>query len=176
MDMAADGASQQAAPQRLKRPIVSCRGKYMYILHAVIVSPLKIHHMLCHSLSVTLAAHCVKKSCYPRLPSRRLPGTITGTMERMSKQLVLSGRLKPEARLGLEISKFAQSLDDERRREFRRMQTAKGSQISGWDVIKVTEEINQEGARHNRKHKSFTFYCFPPIVFLSIPGCIICSR
>ncbi|KAI7788245.1 hypothetical protein LA080_012312 [Diaporthe eres] len=70
-------------------------------------------------------------------------------MERMSKKLVLSGRLKPEARLGLEISRFAQSLDDERRKEFRRMQTAKGSQISGWDVIKVTEEINQEGARHH---------------------------
>lgn len=89
-------------------------------------------------------------------------------MERMSKQLVLSGRLKPEARLGLEISKFAQSLDDERRKEFRRMQTAKGSQISGWDVIKVTEEINQEGARHHRKHKSSAFY----YMFLSVPGCI----
>lgn len=79
-------------------------------------------------------------------------------MDRVSKQLVLSGKLKPEARLGLEISKFAQSLDDERRKEFRRMQTAKGNQISGWDVIKVTEEINQEGARRHRKHKkSFIF-------------------
>lgn len=71
-------------------------------------------------------------------------------MERTSKQLVLSGRLKPEARLGLEISNFAQSLDDDRRGEFRRMQTAKGGQISGWDVIKVTEEINQEGGRSHR--------------------------
>lgn len=83
-------------------------------------------------------------------------------MDRVSKQLVLSGKLKPEARLGLEISKFAQSLDDERREEFRRMQTAKGSQISGWDVIKVTEQINQEGARRHRrcsKSSPFTVTC-----------------
>lgn len=78
-------------------------------------------------------------------------------MDRVSKQLSLSGKLKPEARLGLAISEFAQSLDDERRQEFQRMQTAKGSQISGWDVIRVTEEINQEGARRHRKHESSSF-------------------
>lgn len=72
-------------------------------------------------------------------------------MDRLSKQLVLSGELKPEARLGLEISNFAQSLDDERRTEFRRMQTAKNNQLAGWDVIKVTEEINRDGARRHRK-------------------------
>ncbi|KAG6358671.1 hypothetical protein INS49_012189 [Diaporthe citri] len=71
-------------------------------------------------------------------------------MERMSKQLILSGKLKPEVRLGIEISNFAQSLDDERREEFRRMQTAKGIHLSGWDVIRVTEEINQEGSRRHR--------------------------
>lgn len=71
-------------------------------------------------------------------------------MELVSKQLALSGRLKPEARLGLAISEFAQSLDDGRRREFRRMQTAKCTHISSRDVIKVTEEINQEGARRHR--------------------------
>lgn len=71
-------------------------------------------------------------------------------MELVSKQFALSGRLKPEARLGLAISEFAQSLDDERRKEFRRMQAAGSTQISGRDVIKVTEEINQEGARRHR--------------------------
>lgn len=87
-------------------------------------------------------------------------GTATAPMDRVSKQLVLSGKLKPEARLGLEISKFAQSLDDERREEFRRMQSARGNQISGWDVIKVTEQINQEGSRRHRKPQNlfpFTF-------------------
>lgn len=73
-------------------------------------------------------------------------------MERMSKQLILSGKLKPEVRLGIEISNFAQSLDDGRREEFRLMQTAKGTHLSGWDVIKVTEEINQEGSRRHSKH------------------------
>lgn len=83
-------------------------------------------------------------------------------MDRVSKQLVLSGKLKPEARLGLEISKFAQSLDDERRKEFRRMQSAKGNQLSGWDVIRVTEEINREGSRRHRKHLNFL-----PLPFLA---------
>lgn len=71
-------------------------------------------------------------------------------MERMSKQLALSGRLKPEARLGLKISEFAQSLDDERKKDFRSMQTTQGAQISGHDVIKMTEEFNQEGTRRHR--------------------------
>lgn len=71
-------------------------------------------------------------------------------MDLVSKQLALTGRLKPEARLGLAISEFAQSLDIERRREFQCKQTAKETKISGQDVIKVTEEINQEGARRHR--------------------------
>lgn len=71
-------------------------------------------------------------------------------MELVSKQLGLSGRLKPEARLGLAISEFAQNLDDERRKEFRSMQTTQEAKISGRDIIKMTEEINQEGARRHR--------------------------
>lgn len=86
-------------------------------------------------------------------------------MERMSKQLILSGKLKPEVRLGIEISNFAQSLDDERREEFRRMQTAKGIHLSGWDVIKVTEEINQEGSRRHRTYSSSLFTTFPLLCF-----------
>lgn len=44
-------------------------------------------------------------------------------MERMSKQLVLSGRLKPHMRLGVAISEVAQALDGDSKNEFRRMQT-----------------------------------------------------
>lgn len=71
-------------------------------------------------------------------------------MELVSKQFALNGRLKPEARLGLAISEFARSLDDERRQEFQSVQRTQDAHISGRDVIKMTEEINQEGARRHR--------------------------
>lgn len=71
-------------------------------------------------------------------------------MELVSKQLALNGRLKPEVRLGLAISEFAQVLDSERRKEFRSMQSTQDAQICGRDIIKMTEEINQEGARRHR--------------------------
>lgn len=71
-------------------------------------------------------------------------------MELVSKQIALTGPLRPEARLGLAISEFAQSLDSDRKREFRRIQTWKSTHLSGHDVIKLTEEINQEGARRHR--------------------------
>lgn len=71
-------------------------------------------------------------------------------MELVSKQFALNGRLKPEARLGLAISEFAQSLNSERREEFRSMQKTQDPYISGRDIIKITEEINQEGARRHR--------------------------
>ncbi|KAJ0120131.1 hypothetical protein J7T55_000986 [Diaporthe amygdali] len=86
----------------------------------------------------------------PCWPEGRFPELVARPMELVSKQLALSGRLKPEARLGLAISEFAQSLNSEQRREFQSMQSAKCTQISGRDVIKVTEEINQEGARRHR--------------------------
>lgn len=71
-------------------------------------------------------------------------------MELVSKQLALSGRLKPEARLGLAISEFAQILDSEHKRAFQSMQNAQNAQISGRDIIKMTEEINQKGAHRHR--------------------------
>lgn len=71
-------------------------------------------------------------------------------MERMSKQLAVSGQLKAEVRLGLAISEFVEVLDSKRRREFRSMQTSQDAKISGRDIIKMTEEINQEGARRHR--------------------------
>ncbi|KAG6368418.1 hypothetical protein INS49_002625 [Diaporthe citri] len=73
-------------------------------------------------------------------------------MERVSKQLILStqsGRLKPDVRLGVAVSEFAETLDEDRKREFQKMQTA-GTQLSGRDAIRVTEELNRDSEwRHS---------------------------
>ncbi|KUI54145.1 hypothetical protein VP1G_01639 [Cytospora mali] len=71
-------------------------------------------------------------------------------MEHTSKWLsTLSGHLKPQVRLGLAISEFAQALDEDRKHDFRRMQDASNNQLSGADVIKVTEQINKDGERRH---------------------------
>lgn len=41
----------------------------------------------------------------------------------MSKALILAGRLKPDARLGLELSEFATALDEENRKTFVNMRS-----------------------------------------------------
>lgn len=72
-------------------------------------------------------------------------------MERVSRQLILStqsGRLKPDVRLGVAVSEFAQILDDDRKRDFQKMQTA-GTQLSGRDAIRVTEELNRDSERRH---------------------------
>lgn len=71
-------------------------------------------------------------------------------MALVSKRLALSGQLKPEARLGLAISEFANILDSEGKKEFRSLQDTQDKRISSRDIIKMTEEINQEGARRHR--------------------------
>ncbi|KAG8159843.1 hypothetical protein KVR01_010480 [Diaporthe batatas] len=70
-------------------------------------------------------------------------------MEALSKQLILStqsGRLKPDVRLGVAISEFAQSLGEDRKREFQKMQTS-STQLCGRDAIRVTEELNRDSER-----------------------------
>lgn len=82
-------------------------------------------------------------------------------MERVSKQLILStqsGRLKPEVRLGVAVSEFAQTLDDDRKREFRKMQTA-GTQLSGRDAIRVTEELNRDSERRHCTWRPYGTKC-----------------
>lgn len=71
-------------------------------------------------------------------------------MKFVSKQIALSGKLKPEARLGLAITESAQGLEDEQKRDFQSIRMTENTQISGRDVIKVTEEINQAGARRHQ--------------------------
>lgn len=82
-------------------------------------------------------------------------------MEAISKQLVLStqsGRLKPDVRLGVAVSEFAQSLDDDRKREFHKMQTA-GTQLCGRDAIRVTEELNRKSERSHHTWRPYGTKC-----------------
>lgn len=72
-------------------------------------------------------------------------------MEHSSKQLALAGRLKPEARLGVALSEFAQVLDSKRREEFRKSQSSTGLAPSGSDVIGFTETLNREGRRRHKQ-------------------------
>ncbi|ROV98758.1 hypothetical protein VMCG_06727 [Cytospora schulzeri] len=76
-------------------------------------------------------------------------------MKNTSRQLVLSGRLKPQVRLGVAISEFAQALDEDRKSDFRQMQNASGNQLLASDVIKVTEEINKDGGRRHAAWRSY---------------------
>ena len=78
------------------------------------------------------------------------PRALAMPMELVSKQLALNGQLKPEARLVLAITEFAGTLDSKRREEFRSMQNTQDAQLSCRDIIKMTEEINREGARRHR--------------------------
>lgn len=82
-------------------------------------------------------------------------------MEAISQQLVLStqgARLKPDVRLGFAISEFAQSLDDDRKREFQKMQTA-GTQLCGRDAIRVTEELNRNSERRHHTWQPYGTKC-----------------
>lgn len=85
-------------------------------------------------------------------------------MEHTSKQLVLSGSLKPEARLGFAISEFAQALDDDRRRQFQLTQATCSKHLSGLDVVRITEEINKDGSQ---RHRSWRAYGTKVGIFLS---------
>ncbi|KAK2598550.1 hypothetical protein N8I77_011954 [Diaporthe amygdali] len=82
-------------------------------------------------------------------------------MERISKQLVLStqsGLLKPDVRLGVAVSEFAQTLDEDRKREFQKMQSA-GTQLSGRDAICLTEELNQDSERRHCTWRPYGTKC-----------------
>lgn len=61
-------------------------------------------------------------------------------------------------------SEFAQALDEDRKSEFRRMQSASNNSLSGLDVIKVTEEINKDG---ERRHSAWRPYGTKVYSFLS---------
>ena len=76
-------------------------------------------------------------------------------MENTTKHLALSGRLKAEVRLGHAISAFATVLDSKPRNEFRALQLRRDFLPSGRDVIRLTEEINQEGQRRHRAWRPY---------------------
>lgn len=68
----------------------------------------------------------------------------------MSKALILAGRLKPDARLGLALSEFATALDEENWKTFVKMRSSPSAVPTASDVIRVTEELNREAARRHR--------------------------
>lgn len=60
-------------------------------------------------------------------------------------------QLPPELKLIQAVSEFEQGLDRERKRDFMKLKAqCRGSPPTASDVIKITEELNREGAqRHN---------------------------
>ncbi|KAI1660657.1 hypothetical protein F4813DRAFT_300487 [Daldinia decipiens] len=68
----------------------------------------------------------------------------------MYKALVLAGRLKPDARLGLALCEFTTTLDEESRRIFVKMRSSPSAVPTASDVIRVTEELNREWAKRHR--------------------------
>ncbi|KAK3935265.1 hypothetical protein QBC46DRAFT_358398 [Diplogelasinospora grovesii] len=71
-----------------------------------------------------------------------------GSNDLMNLAKVQTPKLKPEIRLAQAISEFAASLDDGRRATFKTLQT--NSPPSPTEVIRLTEEINRDGARMHR--------------------------
>ncbi|KAM7212606.1 hypothetical protein V8F06_012027 [Rhypophila decipiens] len=77
-------------------------------------------------------------------------------MAMITKALTLSGRLKPEARLGVALSEFAEALEEKQKRRFLQMRVQSNKFApSAEDVIRMTEELNREGAR---LHKTWQPY------------------
>ncbi|KAH7153576.1 hypothetical protein EDB81DRAFT_631269, partial [Dactylonectria macrodidyma] len=72
-------------------------------------------------------------------------------MENTSKAIVAAGRLKPEIRLAKAVSDFATTLDEDQRRNFKRLKSR--SPPSSADVISFTEELSRTGAH---LHRSWT--------------------
>lgn len=75
-------------------------------------------------------------------------------MDYTTKQLALNGRMKLEVRLGVAISDFAASLDEQRRQQFRLLRTASSKRLAGFDVIRITEDINRHGSQRHRSWRA----------------------
>ena len=66
----------------------------------------------------------------------------------MKQAVARAGKLKPEIRLAMAISEFGACLDKGRQAMFKTLRT--NSPPSPDDVIRLSEEINRDGARHHR--------------------------
>lgn len=71
----------------------------------------------------------------------------------MSQALIQAARLKPEVRLGQAISEFAASLHESQRRDLQTFQ--RQPFLDSSDVIRFTEEINQNGLRKHRAWRPY---------------------
>jgi hypothetical protein len=79
----------------------------------------------------------------------------------MSKALYQAAKLKPEIRLAQALSEFCARLAEPRTREFKSLQTTLPPTPA--DVIRLTEEINRDGARN---HKAWRPYATSMALFL----------
>ncbi|KAI1207980.1 uncharacterized protein F4807DRAFT_160965 [Annulohypoxylon truncatum] len=74
----------------------------------------------------------------------------------MSKALILAGKLKPEVRLGVILSEFSEALDDKHRKRFIALRAAPTAVPTAADVIRVTEELNRQGAELHRAWRPYS--------------------
>ncbi|KAK8104792.1 uncharacterized protein PG998_011825 [Apiospora kogelbergensis] len=74
----------------------------------------------------------------------------------MSKALVFAGPLKPEVKLGVALSEFSQALDEKYRQRFVALRGSSSEPLNPGEVIRVTEELNQEGARSHRTWRPYS--------------------
>lgn len=68
----------------------------------------------------------------------------------MSRALSVISGLKPEVKLGVALSEFAQALDADSRARFSGLRNGVTASPTTGDVIKITEELNREGAKLHR--------------------------
>ncbi|KAK7965813.1 uncharacterized protein PG986_000090 [Apiospora aurea] len=74
----------------------------------------------------------------------------------MAKVLVLAGSLKPEVKLGVALSEFSQVLDPKYRRRFEALRGGSPGLLNPAEVIQLTEELNQKGARSHRTWRPYS--------------------
>ncbi|KAK8047997.1 hypothetical protein PG996_016061 [Apiospora saccharicola] len=75
----------------------------------------------------------------------------------MAKSLAIAAdNLKPEVKLGVALSEFSQALDDKYRQQFIALRGASPRVPTPADVIRVTEELNREGAKTHRTWRPYS--------------------
>lgn len=92
-----------------------------------------------------------------------MKNTAGSGMENVSNALSVAGKLKPEVRLAQAISEFSVSLRSDKNAlvRFKNLQTRSPPKAD--EVVRLTEEINRDGAR---RHKSWSPFATRLVVVL----------
>ncbi|KAK8067310.1 hypothetical protein PG997_014057 [Apiospora hydei] len=69
---------------------------------------------------------------------------------------ILRSTLKPEVKLGVAISEFSQALDESYRQRFAALRGGSPRVLNPAEVIRVTEELNREGAKTHRTWRPYS--------------------